>query len=155
MPARKDLTLILLTALATSSIVLLGQGAATRPGRPSVMPSAALNWNSIDAKPNANGSSKKFFEGPSPTLDLLECHATTLNPGASNHEILKRPTDEVQIVKDGTIEAYVGDKWVTLGPGSVIFNAAGADQAIRNTSAAPATYHVITFRPPAAAKPAN
>jgi mannose-6-phosphate isomerase-like protein (cupin superfamily) len=52
-------------------------------------------------------------------------------------------------VKEGTIEAYVGDKWVRVGPGSVIFNAANVDQSMRNPGDTPATYHVITFRPPA------
>ena len=88
------------------------------------MTSNAIEWNSLEVKTNATGSSRKFFEGPTANLENLECHASTLNPGATNHVILKRPNDEVIIVKEGTIEAYVGDKWVRVGPGSVIFNAA-------------------------------
>ena len=117
------------------------------------MTSTATEWNSVEAKPTATGSSRKFLEGPTPTLDLLECHASTLKPGATNHEILQRPDDEVIIVKEGTIEAYVNDKWVRIGPGSVIFNAANVPQAMRNVGEGPAIYHVITFRP--AAMPAE
>jgi mannose-6-phosphate isomerase-like protein (cupin superfamily) len=132
------------TALTVGGLAALAQTA-----RQAVMTSTAIEWNSVEPRNNANGSSRKFFEGPSPTLDLLECHASTLKPGASNHEILKRPNDEVVIVKEGTVEAYAGDKWVRVGPGSVIFQAADADQAIRNPGDVPATYHVIMFRPSA------
>jgi mannose-6-phosphate isomerase-like protein (cupin superfamily) len=53
-------------------------------------------------------------------------------------------------VKEGTIEAFVNDKWVRLGPGSVIFNAANSLQSMRNVGNVPATYHVIMIRPSAA-----
>jgi mannose-6-phosphate isomerase-like protein (cupin superfamily) len=119
------------------------------------MPSTAIDWSAATERPNANGASRKFFEGPTPTLDLLECHATTLKPGAMNHEILERTHDEVIIIKEGTVEAYVKDKWVKLGPGGVLFNAANAPQAMRNSSDAPATYFVVMARPPAAAQAAK
>jgi len=110
---------------------------------------AAIEWNSLEPKPNANGSGRKFFEGPTATLDLLECHASTLNPGATNHVILTRPHDEVIIVKEGSIEAFVKDQWIRVGPGSVIFNAAKVPQAMRNVGDGPATYHVVVFQPAA------
>lgn len=152
MLTRKTITLALLTALTATALAALAQ---TNRGR--VMTSTAVEWNSVQARPNANGSSKKFFEGPSPTLDLVECHASTLDPGKMNHEILTRPHDEVIIIKEGTVEAYIVDKWVTLGPGSALFNAAGVPQAMRNSSNAPATYHVVMVRPPAGSttRPAN
>ena len=113
----------------------------------STMASKAIEWNSLEVKTNATGSSRKFFEGPTANLEVLECHASTLNPGATNHVILKRPNDEVIIVKEGTIEAFVSDKWIRVGPGSVIFNAANTPQSMRNVGDGPATYHVIMFRP--------
>jgi mannose-6-phosphate isomerase-like protein (cupin superfamily) len=116
------------------------------------MTSRAIEWNSVETKTNATGSSRKFFEGATANLEALECHASTLNPGATNHVVLKRPNDEVIIVKEGTIEAFVNDKWIRVGPGSVIFNAANVPQSIRNVGDGPATYHVITFRPAAAPK---
>ncbi len=142
MQTRKNFTQLLLVTLTVAGLAALAQS-AKKPA----MTSAAIEWNSLEAKPNANGSGKKFFEGPTASLDLLECHASTLNPGATNHAILKRPHDEVIIVKEGTIEAYVNDKWIRIGPGSVIFNAANVPQAMRNVGDGPATYHVVMFQP--------
>ncbi len=141
---RREFTLVLFTALTTAGLAVQAQSDKT-----TVMTSTAIEWNSLEVKTNATGSSRKFFEGPTATLDVLECHASTLNPGATNHVILRRPNDEVIIVKEGTIEAFVNDKWVRVGPGSVIFNAANVPQSMRNVGDGPATYHVITFRPPA------
>jgi mannose-6-phosphate isomerase-like protein (cupin superfamily) len=139
-------------ALLLFAILVAGLAAYAQSEK-TAMSSKALEWTTLEIKTNANGSSRKIFEGPTANLEMLECHASTLNPGATNHVILKRPNDEVIIVKEGTIEAYVGDKWVRVGPGSVIFNAANVDQSMRNAGDAPATYHVITFRSAAATKP--
>ena len=140
-------TLVLLTVLTAAGLAVLAQSDKTP-----AMTSTAIEWNSLEVKTNVNGSGRKFFEGSTATLDMLECHASTLNPGATNHAILERPNDEVIIIKEGTVEAYVKDKWVRLGPGSVIFNAANTPQSMRNVGDGPATYHVITFRPPAASQ---
>ena len=148
MLTRREFTLILLTGLTTA-----GLAAEAQSDKISGMTSTVVEWNSIAARTNATGSSRKFFEGPTANLEVLECHASTLNPGATNHVILRRPNDEVIIVKEGTIEAYVNDKWVRVGPGSVIFNAANDLQSMRNAGAGPATYHVIMFRPAATLKP--
>jgi len=142
MLTRRELILILLTALTTAGLAVQAQSDKT-----SAMTSTAIEWNSVEVKTNANGSSRKFFEGPTANLEVLECHASTLNPGATNHVILKRPNDEVIIVKEGTIEAFEGDKWIRVGPGSVIFNAANVPQSMRNVGDGPATYHVVMFRP--------
>ena len=144
MLTRREFTLVLCLALTTAGLAAQAQSDKT-----SVMTSTAIEWNSVAATTNATGSSRKFFEGPTEALEVLECHASTLNPGATNHAILRRPNDEVIIVKEGTIEAFVNDKWVRVGPGSVIFNAANVPQSMRNVGDRPATYHVIMFRPPA------
>jgi len=146
MLTRRTFRLLLLTAAT-----MVAFAAEAQPKAPALT-STAIEWISTEAKTNATGSSRKFFEGSTANLDALECHASTLNPGATNHVILTRPNDEVIIVKEGTIEAFVGDKWVRVGPGSVIFNAANVPQSMRNPGDVPATYHVITFRP-AAPKP--
>ncbi len=147
MRLRKLFTLILLAAVTMSGLAALAQS-----DKKPAMTSTAIEWNSTDVKTNANGSSRKFFEGPTATLGLLECHASTLMPGATNHVILTRPHDEVIIIKEGTIEAFVTDKWVRIGPGSVIFNAANVPQAMRNVGDVPATYHVVMFQPAAVPK---
>ena len=143
------LALLLLTVLTAAVMAVQAQSA-----KPAPLNSTAIEWNSVEAKTNATGSSRKFFEGSTAGLDLLECHASTLNPGTTNHVILERPNDELTIVQAGTLEAIVNGQWVRLGPGSVVYNAANTQQSLRNLGAVPATYHVIKIHPTAAPKPA-
>ena len=132
-----------------AALAIAGLAVQAQSNKTPAMASNAIEWNSLAVKTNATGSSRKFFEGPTANLEMLECHASTLNPGATNHVILKRPNDEVIIVKEGTIEAFVQDQWISVGTGSVIFNAANIPQAMRNVGDGPATYHVIMFQPAA------
>ena len=50
------------------------------------------------------GVSRQFFRSPTATLDELECHVTTLNPGESSHPPHKHPDEELVIIKEGTVE---------------------------------------------------
>ena len=120
MPTRREFTLFLLTIMTTAGLAVQAQSDKT-----SAMTSTAIEWNSLEVKTNATGSSRKFFQrAPPPPLTCWNAMLPPSNPGATNHVILQRPNDEVIIVKEGTIEAFVKDKWVRVGPGSVIFNAA-------------------------------
>ena len=141
MLTRKKFFLLLFTAVA------MIEWTAEAQSKTPALTSTAILWVSPEVKTNATGSSRKFFEGSTANLEMIECHASTLNPGATNHVILSRPNDEVIIVKDGILEVYVGDKWVRVGPGSVIFNAANTPQSMWNPGGVPVEYHVITFRP--------
>jgi quercetin dioxygenase-like cupin family protein len=146
MLTRRELALILSTALATAGLVVLAQPAKK------VMNSTAFEWNSIEAKPTKTGFTRKFFESPTTTLDLLECHVTTLNPGETSHPPHQHPQEEIFILKEGTVETLVNGEWKRVGPGSVVFQASNTLHGIRNAGDVPATYHVITWHTPATPK---
>ena len=114
------------------------------------MSSSAFDWNSVPAKQTNVGSVRSFFKSPTATLDELELHVTTLNPGQASHPPHKHPNEELVIVKEGTVEALVNGEWKRVGPGSVIFNASNQLHGLKNVGTGPATYHVINWRSPKA-----
>jgi quercetin dioxygenase-like cupin family protein len=130
-------------ALVAAGLVL-GAVAATDQ-HVAVMQSAVFDWNTIPAKQTNVGSVRQFFKAPTATLDELELHVTTLNPGETSHPPHRHPNEELVIVKEGTVEALVNGEWKKVGPGSVIFNASNQLHGIRNVGAGPATYHVINW----------
>lgn len=138
---------VALVAAATTLGVVAAQTQKT------VMRSALFEWNGVPAKQTEVGAARQFFRSPTATLDELELHVTTLNPGLSSHAPHKHPNEELVIIKEGTVEALVGGEWKKAGPGSVIFNASNELHALKNTGATPATYHVINWRSPGAQKP--
>ena len=146
MVTRRDLLVALFAAVATL-------GAAAAHTQTAVMRSALFEWNAVPAKQTDVGALRQFFRSPTATLDELELHVTTLNPGVSSHPPHKHPNEELVIVKEGTVEALVNGESRRAGPGSVIFNASNELHALKNVGTTPATYHVINWRSPGAQKP--
>jgi mannose-6-phosphate isomerase-like protein (cupin superfamily) len=114
-----------------------------------IMGPVAIDWNSVEVKTNGDRLSRKFFESRTATTDLLEFHATTVKPGEPARPPVQHAEEEVIVVKEGTVAALVNGEWKTVGPGSVIFNAANSPHAIRNAGAMPATYFVLDWHTPA------
>ena len=140
MMTRRDLVVAFAAIAATLCIVAVAEQKAP------IMQSAAFDWNSIPVKQTAVGSTRSFFRAPTATLDELELHVTTLNPGQSSHPPHQHPNEELVIVKEGTIEALVQGEWKRVGEGSVIFNASNQLHGLRNVGTTPATYHVINWK---------
>jgi len=139
MITRRDLAVAFVAILGTLCIVAVADQNA------SVMQSAAFDWNSIPVKQTAIGSARSFFKAPTATLNELELHVTTLNPGQASHPPHQHPNEELVIIKEGTVEALVQGEWKRLGEGSVIFNASNQLHGLRNVGTTPATYHVINW----------
>jgi XRE family transcriptional regulator, regulator of sulfur utilization len=114
--------------------------------------SSAFDWSSVSARDTAYGSVRQFLRAPTATLDELELHVTTLNPGRTSHEPHRHPNEELLIIREGTVEALVHGEWKRLGSGSVIFQASNELHGIRNVGDGPATYHVINWKSAATAK---
>ncbi len=142
MLTKRELGLIAVTAALTLCTSKMAE--ADGP----LMGSSIFDWTKIEATPTKIGATRKFFQAPTATLDELECHVTTLNPGETPHAPHKHPDEEVIIVKEGTVESLVNGVTRQVGPGSVIFQASNQLHAIRNVGKTPATYHVIKWNSP-------
>lgn len=141
---RRDFKVIIVTAVVTATVVAAAQEAFTQR----IMGSSIFDWNQIEVKKTAKGELRKFFQSPTATLDELECHVTTLNPGMEAHPPHQHPDEEIIVVKEGLVESLVNGELKQVGPGSVIFQAANQMHSIKNVGDTPATYHVIKWNSP-------
>jgi quercetin dioxygenase-like cupin family protein len=139
---RRDLVIAFVSVLGTCCAFALADQ------KPAVLGWTVIDWNSVPAVKSDVGETRQFIRQPTATLDQLEIHATTLNPGLQSHPPHKHANEEVIIVDQGTVEAFGEGKWTRVGPGSVIFNASNTLHAIRNAGSGPATYHVVSFVTP-------
>lgn len=110
------------------------------------MSSAIFDWNSIKVEPTKTGEKRPFFQAPTPTLDELELHVTTLNPGEAPHAPHQHPDEELIIIKEGTVESTVNGIVKRVGPGSVIFQASNQLHGLKNVGTTRAVYHVIKWK---------
>ena len=118
-----------------------------------LMTSVAIDWNTVKAEATKTGEKRQFFNSTTSTLDNIECHVTTLNPGESAHLPHQHPEEEMTIVKEGTVEVLVNGKLQRLGPGSVVFQAANQLHSIKNIGKTPAIYFAIKWRSSKTLKP--
>jgi quercetin dioxygenase-like cupin family protein len=125
--------------------LLAGASSADAP----LLRTTALSWEDVQAKPlSANGRTRRLLQSPTATLDELEIHVTTLPPGQASHAPHKHPEEEVIIVKEGTLEAFLAGEKRRLGPGAVMFMASEELHAVTNVGDTPATYHVMQWFSP-------
>ena len=125
---------------------------ATLTAQKTVQRSTVFDWTTLEAKTTQTGARRDVMRAPTPTLDELEMHITTLNVGQVSHPPHQHPEEELLIVKEGTVETLQNGKASRLGPGSIIFHSSNDLHNIRNIGTTPATYHVIQWRVPAGSK---
>ena len=112
-----------------------------------VMGPTVFHWEDMTAKKSATGEVRSLCKSPTATLDELEMHVSTLNPGLESHPPHRHVNEELIILREGECETLSGGKWVKVTPGSVVFNASNSLHGFRNVGKTPATYHVINWSP--------
>jgi quercetin dioxygenase-like cupin family protein len=137
--------------LIAMSAALVGSLATVTAQKP-LQKSTVFEWAGLEATANATGVRREVMRAPTPTLDELEIHVTTLNAGQVSHPPHRHPEEELLIVKEGTVETLQNGTARRLGPGSIIFHSSNDLHNIRNVGTTPATYHVIQWRVSGAAK---
>ena len=106
------------------------------------------DWEKMQPVVVSNGVRRTVFDGPTATLDKINCHITTLNPGQRSGAPRRHLQEEVIIVKEGRVEATADGRSQIGGPGSVIFFASGAVTSLRNAGDGPCTYIVVYYYTP-------
>jgi uncharacterized cupin superfamily protein len=124
---------------------------ATLAAQKHVQKSTVYDW-STDAKPNEWGRVRQVMRTATPTLDELEIHISTLEPGKSPHAPHQHQHEELLIIKEGTLETLQSGATRRVGPGGIIFQASNELHNVTNVGRSPATYFVIGWTVPGATK---
>jgi quercetin dioxygenase-like cupin family protein len=138
--SKRDLAVSLIAISGT--LCALAAVDAVKP----IIGASVFDWNSFEVHKTEVGESRSIVKGPTATLDELEMHVTTLNPGMEPHPPHKHPNEELVLLDKGTVEALVDGQWKKVGPGSVIFNTSNVLHGLRNVGSTPAQYHVVSWR---------
>jgi quercetin dioxygenase-like cupin family protein len=141
--------------LTRRDLVMAGTGVVGALGviavvgaQPAVMGSQVFDWTTLSVSATKVGARRDVVRAPTATLDELEMHITTLNPGAAAHAPHSHPAEELLIIKEGTVESLVNGEYRRIGPGSIVFQASNQMHTIKNVGDVPATYHVIQWQSP-------
>ena len=94
---RRDISIALAAVAATAAAGAAAQNAAPRLGP------AVFDWATMEAKATDVGALRTLVRQPTATLDELEMHVTTLNPGLASHPPHSHPNEELVIVREGIV----------------------------------------------------
>lgn len=123
----------------------LGAVAAVDAGK-KMIGSSVYDVLGMPPTPTKVGSVRHVMDGPTATLENLEMHVTTLNPGEYSHPPHKHPNEEMIIIREGTVETLSNGEWTRVGAGGVILNGSNQMHDLRNVGTIPAVYHVINWK---------
>lgn len=119
---------------------------ATADAKPILGPTV-FKWDDMKVTKTSTGEVRSLVKQPTATVDELEIHISTLNPGLMSHPPHRHVNEEIIIMDKGECETLSDGKWIKVGPGDVIFNASNSLHGFRNIGTTPATYHVINWSP--------
>jgi XRE family transcriptional regulator, regulator of sulfur utilization len=133
--SRRDIAIAAVAVLST--VCLIGRA------QPTPTQSAVFNLDSIPPKRTESGSVRLLFKGRTATLDSLDIHVTTLDPGKAPHPPHKHLNEELLIIKEGTLEVLENGETKRAGPGSVVLITVNQLHGIRNPGPGTVTYYVV------------
>jgi uncharacterized cupin superfamily protein len=122
--------------------------AATLVAQKKVMRSTVFEWTDSDSRANDWGAVRQVTRSATPTLDELEIHISTLNPGQSPHAPHQHAHEELLILKQGTLETFQSGETRRVGAGGIIFQASNEQHNVKNVGQTPAVYYVIGWTTP-------
>ncbi len=135
--------------------LLLGMGAgvaalvvAQNSGAPALLKSGVYAWESLPVETTASGERRAVFDSATVTVDRLETHVTTVNPGSASHAAHRHPDEELVYVREGVIEATINGVAQSAPAGSVIFFASNDLHGLRNIGDTAASYFVLRWTSP-------
>lgn len=134
---------------AASAAITGGAFALAQTATAGLVGASVYSADAMKPSKTSFGEVRQVIKGPTATLEQLELHISTLNPGQSPHPPHHHPNEELILIDKGALETLSNGKWERLGPGSVIFNSTESWHGLRNVGDAPAQYFVVNWRTPA------
>jgi mannose-6-phosphate isomerase-like protein (cupin superfamily) len=136
MPNRRD---VLKWAAGANAFALLAETGGT-------LPNAVIDEKSAKLTKEAFGDLRIYCEGPTGQLKSMTAGSLRLKAGMSPHPPHEHPEEEFMVVTEGTGEISVEGKVTKVGPGSMMYCAAGKVHGIVNTGKAPLLFYFYKWK---------
>jgi len=115
-------------------------GAPTPAGQ---LGSMVVDWTRLPVQATRTGERREVVNLPTATLGNIECHITTLNPGAAPHAPHRHPDEELILIKEGTVDVTLNGHTQQAGPGAILFFGSNDEHGLKNSGTTAATYYVV------------
>jgi mannose-6-phosphate isomerase-like protein (cupin superfamily) len=120
--------------------------AALAAGAPPILPNSTLDAGRAKLTREAFGDLRIYFDGPTGQLKAMTAGSLLLKAGMSPHPPHQHPEEEFMVVTEGTGEITVEDKVTQVGPGTMMYCAAGKPHGIVNTGKTALLFYFYKWR---------
>jgi mannose-6-phosphate isomerase-like protein (cupin superfamily) len=118
----------------------LAQGAGPK------LPNATIPADDAKLTKEPFGDLRIYFEGPTDQINSMTAGSLLLKPGMSPHPPHEHPEEEFMVITEGTGEITVQGKMSKIGPGSMMYCAAGHVHGIKNTGSVPLLFYFYKWK---------
>ena len=136
MPKRRDL---LKWAAGANALAALAEAKNT-------LPDLVIDEGSSKLTKEPFGDLRIYFDGPTAQLKSMTSGSLRLKPGMTPHPPHQHPEEEFMTVSEGTGEISVDGKVTKVGPGSIMYCAAGKLHGIVNTGKLPLLFYFYKWQ---------
>jgi mannose-6-phosphate isomerase-like protein (cupin superfamily) len=126
--------------------LLSAAGFAALPALAAKLPDGTLDASKAKVTKEPFGELRVYYDGPTDQLKAMTAGSLRLNPGATPHPPHTHPEEEFMVITEGTGEIDVNGKLTKVGPGSIMYCAAGTSHGIVNTGKAPLLFYYFKWR---------
>lgn len=137
MPNRRDI--LLLSALPAISALAASADAAK-------LPNVTMDPGQAKLDRMPFGDQRVYFNGPTDQLHSMTAGSLLLKPGMSPHPPHQHPEEEIMIITEGAGEIVVDGKVTKVGPGTMMYCAAGKLHGVKNTGTKPMLFYFYKWR---------
>ena len=106
--------------------------AAAQPAPDRLLPTRVYHNSKIPYTGDAQKKGREFFHGKTHSAFNLEMHETVLGPGIQTHAPHKHEHEEIVIVVEGTMEAWMEGKTELAEAGSAVYFGSNRMHSSRN-----------------------
>lgn len=110
------------------------------------LPNATMNPDKATITKEDFGELRVYFDGPTDQLKTLTAGSLMLKPGMQPHPPHQHPEEEMMVIAEGTGEVVVDGRKSKVGPGSMMYCAAGRLHGIVNTGKTPLLFYYYKWR---------
>jgi mannose-6-phosphate isomerase-like protein (cupin superfamily) len=120
--------------------------AAFAAGSADRIPNSTLGADHAKVTHEEFGDLRIYFDGPTDQLKAITAGSLRLKAGMSPHLPHQHPEEEFMVITEGTGEIVVEGKTTKVGPGTMMYCAAGRLHGIVNTGKTPLLFYFYKWR---------
>ena len=110
------------------------------------LPNSTIDAAQAKVTHEAFGDLRIYFDGPTEQVKSMTAGSLRLKQGMSPHPPHQHPEEEFMVITEGTGEIAVDGKLSKVGPGSMMYCAAGRLHGITNTGKTPLLFYFYKWR---------